>query len=177
MAFTLILLLVFTLILGIPIGLSYLIYRYIRKKGYHRRFRLIALIPVFILGCFIYISIFPPDNFYKEDFVEVTGMSFPENTTIGYKRATFPDHFGDYTSVFVVKIDSSLYFKLPNKLITRGFSEIFLDERSREFKKIRKSHGEFEITREFNYEEGGGVDYYVGFLNNKQSIIVQRISW
>ena len=129
------------------------------------------------MGYFIYDAFFPSDDFYEQDFTEVTGLTFPRNGIIKYKTATFPDHFGDYTSTFLVNIDRSFVSELPEQLANRGFTEDSLRMNSREFKDITSRLGELEINREFSFEEGGGVYYYVGFLNDQRSLIVQRTSW
>ena len=56
------------LLVGIPIGISHFLYRWIKKKGFDKRLRLLASIPILIVGYFIYDAIYPSAEFYKTDF-------------------------------------------------------------------------------------------------------------
>ena len=112
----LIFILAIIIILGVPIGLSILIYLIIKKRKLNRKFQLLALIPILTISYIIYDAIYPSDSFYKEDFYEVTKIKFPENGDIIYKTATFPDQFGDYTSISISKIDKSDFRNILLKL-------------------------------------------------------------
>lgn len=67
---------------GTPIVISYLIYQWIKKMEFDIIYRLLALIPLIIVGYFIYEAIYPDTDFYKTDFKEVTDMEFPQNGEI-----------------------------------------------------------------------------------------------
>jgi hypothetical protein len=134
------------------------------------------LIPVIIFGYFIYTAIYPLDNFYKQDFKEVTGIEFPENGEIIYKSADYPDQFGDYASVSIVKVDKDFYQTLPNRLNNKGLIEKVNDHGSSELDKAMTKIGNKEIEKEFSLEQDN-VFYYVAFLSDKESIIVNRSSW
>ena len=108
------------LLVGAPIGVSYIIIRIVEKKGYNRKWKLIALLPLLTVGYFIYTAIYPTEDFYKTDFKEVTGVNFPIEARIQYKSSTFPDPFGDYQSISVVKVSRSFYDSLPSILINKG---------------------------------------------------------
>jgi len=175
--FILLVLLGFVLILGVPIGLSYLIYRFIKRRAYPKEVRTLALVPIIVLGYFIYIAIYPSDSFYERDFLEVTGLEFPENGHIKYKTTSFPDNFGDYTSISVSRVDSSFYKNLPQELIKQGFTQETLQTGSREFRQAEKRLGTLNIQKSFSFEEDGGVYYFVAFIDDGHSLIVQRSSW
>ena len=175
--FTLLIFGALILLLLVIVGTSYFIYRFIKKGNFDKRLRTLALIPFIIFGYFVYDAFYPSDSFYKQDFSEVTGLKFPENGNIKYKTATFPDHFGDYTSIMVVDIDTTSFNQLPGHLISRGFSEDSLQMDSDEFKDIEERLGRLDVERRFSFEEGGGVYYYVGFMADKHSLIIQRTSW
>ncbi len=175
--FFLLLILAFFLLIGISIGLSYLIYRFIKKRNYDKRLRLIALTPILIMTYLIYSAIYPNEKFYREDFVEVTGIELPEEVEFKYKSATYPDHFGDYTSISIIKVDKDFYKNLPNTLTQNGQKETGQKFHTPEFDKALEHKDNLEIDKEFTKEEGGGVYYYVGFLTDYETIIVKRVSW
>lgn len=165
------------LIIGIPIGLSYLIYRFIKKRNYDKRLRLIALTPILIMTYLIYTAVYPSEDFYREDFVEVTGTELPEQVEFKYKSATYPDQFGDYTSISIINVGKDFYIKLPNTLTQKGLKESGQKIYTTEFDKALEHIGNLEIEKGFSMEEGGGVYYYVGFLTDNETIIAERLSW
>ena len=177
----LILLLIFLLVLlvliAIPIGTSVLIYRFVVRKDFNKWFRLIALVPFLVIGYLIYSGFYPSDEFYQEDFKEVTGLNFPERGEIIEKTADYPDHFGDYTSVSLVKVGEVFYKMLPDHLLEKGFKENDEKISSAELSEVLNAIGDREIVRELSILKDGGIYYYVGFLSDKESIIVKRLSW
>ena len=165
------------IVVGVPIGLSFLILRIIKKRNYDKRLKLIALIPILIIGYFIYTAFFPTDSFYKEDFKEVTGIEFPENGEIMYKSATYPDQFGDYGSTSIVKVDKEFYERLEGQLKTKGLADDKEDSGPFDFGKVSKEIETKKIEKAFSMTADGGIFYYVGFLSDKETLIVQRQSW
>jgi hypothetical protein len=168
------------IILGIPIGLSFLTLRIIKKRHYDKRLRLIALIPILTIGYFIYTAFFPTDSFYKEDFKEVTGIDFPENGEIIYKSATYPDQFGDYGSTSIVKVDKEFYERLEGQLKTKGLKDNATNREDSEpfdLGEISKQIGAKRIEKAFSMTADGGVFYYVGFVSDLETLVVQRQSW
>ena len=123
MKLTIIFLIAIILIVGILTGITYFIYKWIKKKGYDKRLRLLAFIPTLIVGYFIYGALYPSTEFYKMDFKEVTDMEFPESGIIQYKTASFPDHFGDYTSSFLAEFSKADLRKIEEKIKKGGFEE------------------------------------------------------
>lgn len=170
------------IIVGVPIGLSFLILRFIKKRNYDKRLRLIALIPMLTVGYFIYTAFFPTDSFYKEDFKEVTGIEFPENGEILYKTATYPDQHGDYGSTSIVKVDKEFYEGLEGQLKIKGLTDNAAkseDDLGGPFDlgEIKREIGTEKIEKAFSMTADGGRFYYVGFVSDKETIVVQRQSW
>ena len=175
--FILLIILILILIIGIPIGLSYFINRILKKKGVHPKWRVLSLIPIFIVGYLIFEAFYPSESFYEDDFKEVTGIDFPKNAEFEYKTASFPDHFGDYTSVSLIKVENEFYAELPNKLLKRGLSENIEKVGSAEMDKVKSKLNGRIIEKEYALEESGEIYYYVGFLSDKETLIIERISW
>jgi len=175
--FILLIIFAFLLLIGIPIGLSYLIYRFIKKRNSDKRLRFIALTPIIIITNIIYSALYPSEEFYREDFTEVTGTKLPMQVEFKYKSATYPDHFGDYASISIIKVDSDYYNKLPDFLIKKGLKENGQKIHTTEFAKALEQIDNLEINKEFSMEEDGSIYSYVGFLSDNETIIVKRLSW
>ena len=175
--FLFLLILAFLLIIGIPIGLSYLIFRFIKKRNYDKRLRLIALTPILIMTYLIYSALYPSEDFYRTDFAEVSGSELPEQVEFKYKSATYPDHFGDYSSISIIKVGKNYYNKLPKALSEKGLKKNGQKIHTTEFDKALEHSNNLEIEKEFSMDEGDGVYYYVGFLTDNETIIVKRLSW
>lgn len=165
---------IFFLIIGIPIILSIGIYKYIKKKNYEKEFRLIALIPILIVGYFIFDAICPSEGFYEDAFTEVTGLTLPENREFKYKSATFPDHFGDYTSISMIKVGNKFYDSLLVYLSKKGFQKVtgrtILNE------KTLKKYNEGYVEKNYNIVLAG-KEFTIEFLSDNETIIVERTSW
>ena len=136
-----------------------------------------SLIPIILFGYWIYISFYPGDDFYETDFKQVTGVELPNSANIKYKTASFPDHFGDYTSVSLIEVEPDFYNTLPKNLLEHGLKENEQKLSDGQLDKILKKLEDIELTREFSMTEDGGIYFYVAFLSDNKSIIVQRTSW
>lgn len=174
MNFIIIIAIILILLITIPIGLSFGIYKFIKNRNYNKSYRWIALSPIVITSYFIYDTIYPGDGFYKDDFTEVTGLTLPNDSEIKFKSATFPDHFGDYTSISIIKVGGNFYDSLKSILVKREFQE--LKDQSIFSDKILKIHTDGYVIKTFNIELAG-KEFTVDFLSDKETIIVQRASW
>ncbi|CAM4389318.1 hypothetical protein [Zobellia nedashkovskayae] len=170
-------LIVINLCIGIPIGISYLIYRWIKKKGFDKRIRLLSLIPVLTVGYFIYGAVYPSAEFYKADFKEVTNLEFPESGNIKYKTASFPDHFGDYTSSFLIELDKNDLEQLETQLKTAGFDQKENKMGSNQLDYIERKKGRKSYSKQYVRQRKNGKHYSVGFLDDNKSVIITRVSW
>lgn len=130
-----------------------------------------------LLTYLIYSAFYPSEDFYRTDFSEVTGIELPENVEFKHKSATYPDHHGDYTSISIIKVGRGFYNQLPKVLLKKGLKENKQKILATEFDKILEHIDNLKIEKEFSMEEGVGVYYYVGFLTDNETIIVQRMSW
>jgi len=175
MTFALLLILIPILLIGTLILFSIWVYRFIKRKRLNPKWRIIAFIPVIAVGYFIYIAFYPSAEFYKEDFKEVTGIEFPESSIFEFKTASYPDLHGDYTSVSIVNVDEEFYIKLPLNLIKNGLSENEANIEHTEKDKAISRLNDRKIETEFS-KENEGKFYYVAFLSDKKTILVQRSS-
>lgn len=165
------------LLIGIPLLISILIYRVLKKKAIDRRFRFLAIIPFLLLGYFLYDAFYPKDDFYKEDFKEVTQMTFPEDGEIVYKTASFPDQFGDYASSCLVQLDPNSCKQLKRNLIRNGFIAKENKMFSKELDYIENKIIDLKYAEQYIKDSDTSSFYSVGFLKDSELVIITRISW
>lgn len=170
-------LIAFILGIGIPIGMSYLIYNWIKKKGFDKKLRIIALVPILVVGYLVYDSIYPSSDFYKKDFKEVTNMEFPKSGMIKYKTASFPDHFGDYTSSFLVEFDQNDLTNLENQLKKNGVEEKDDNMESKQLNYIEQKIGIKNYSKQYVIDTIVSKYYSIRFLDDNKSVIITRVSW
>jgi hypothetical protein len=121
--------------------------------------------------------VYPTEEFFKEDFKEVTNLDMPDDATILFKTATLPDHFGDYTSVFVIKTTPTEYEKILQQLSKIGFVEIENDELySKETHKAISSV-KSKIVKQYTNQSVASKDYYIALFEDNETILIRRISW
>jgi hypothetical protein len=175
---SLILIIVVIVGIGIIFAITYGIFKLTSRKGFDKRLRLLALIPLLIIGYFVYTAFYPTEEFYKEDFQQVTGAKFPENAVIEYKWASYPDQFGDYSSISLVKADKAFYTQLLSQIHERGFTKPGEEDIGlMEYNRIKNQLEDRKIEQEYSVSKSGGLVYYVGFLSDKETMIVQKTSW
>ena len=173
--FFLLLILVPILIIGIPILVTIWIYRILKKKGVNPKWRILLFIPIFIVGYFVYDTFYPSSEFYKEDFEEVTGIELPKNSKFEYKTTGYPDTHGDYTSVSIIDVGTEFYNSLKSDLIKNGLTENGKRIGCSEMDSAERKLNELKIEREFSRENDDKF-YYVAFLSDKKTILVQLSS-
>lgn len=142
--------LIFLPIVLIAVALAALTLGFIKKRNYHKRFRLLAFLPVLAAGYFIITPFYPDDNFYKKDFKEVTGLEFPEQGKILWKTASYPDHHGDYQSTFAARIPKDFFETLPVSLLSNGFIEQKSDFRLPNVEELKNKKIQKNLLAEMN---------------------------
>lgn len=169
--------LAFLLIIGIPIAITYFLYKYLYRKFPNKLYKYVAFAPTLLLIYSIWTAIYPSEDFYEDDFKEVTQIEFPKNSKFIYRDATFPDHFGDYTSVFLFETTKEETEKLKVQLEKLKFEEIKDDKWHSSETKIALQKTKAKISRQYTYEIEGGKNYYVGLFDDDKTILIRRISW
>ena len=165
-------------IVGVPIVISYFVYRWLRRT----RFKKYAFtFPTLILGTlfyFIYTAFYPTNSFYKEEFESNTNIKFPTTGKILDKDASYPDQFGDYWASAIVQLDGSDYAKLQTEL---SKSNNFAVDTTTQ--KIGITEYYDVLTKNIKEEEIQIVYYNkkeqwfkVAFLKDKKRIIFERSS-
>lgn len=166
-------LLVYGLLLAIPIGLSVAIYRWLTKKGYKKLGLIAVFLTIGALGFYIYVSIFPLDCFYVDDFEYYSELDFPDSGKILAKYASYPDIHGKYYSYALVEFSEKDFSSLFNKVNTDStFTPDTIIGHSIEFDKVTKAvdtKGIIKIVQKSKLN--------IAFLNDNKTVIIERRIW
>ena len=102
----------FLIITLIPVGLAYLVFSWLTKKGY-KKIGIIILGTVTIWTVYSsYTAFYPTDSFYEDEFEYNTGLDFPTSGDILTKDASYPDLHGDYSATALFKTDKNDFNKI-----------------------------------------------------------------
>lgn len=172
-----ILILVFLAILAVliipPLIILWVVNWGINRKNWSEYLRLLALIPVLVIGYFVYDAVFPAEDFYKQEFEIGTGIDFPSDGKILFKTASYPDHFGDYSSVFCFEANEEFHDKLLSKLKQIGDTTPI---KHIDFIEMSERVKDQELENEISYEQEA-VFYNIGFFSDNKTILFQRVSY
>ena len=168
--------LIILLFILVPLGLSYLIYSFIKKRNYPPKYRLLALLPLVFLGYATYQGFVNPYSLYKNHFEQITSLELPSSTEFvdytnwGYD-GTSPNN---NSSLFYVKLDPDFYNQLKNKLnpSTKKLPKITKDYAFR-FHKMFGQGFEDRMDLQFSYyNDDGELIHLVGFFEEEHSLLV-----
>ena len=67
------------IIIGVPIGSAFLINYILKKKNVDKRLRIVSITPILVLCYFVFTAFYPNEDFYREDFKEITNIDLPKN--------------------------------------------------------------------------------------------------
>jgi hypothetical protein len=176
MGFIILMIIVILLLTGIPVGLSYMIYRWIKTRKVHSYYRLFSLLPVLLCGYYIFSAIYPDDSFYEENFKEVTKLNFPKNGKIISKSASYPDQHGDYSSSFLVELNPQNINALKRQILNIGFVECHDECQIKERKTVESDLENKQILQKYCRQQNSTY-FEVAFLSDQKSAVVTRASW
>ena len=121
----LIFLLAYILIIGIPLAIIVLGYKWLSRKGYKKVAQLFLIVTAGYLIYSFYTAFYPNESFYRDEFERNTNLRLPKDAEFISKDATFPDQHGKYISYALVHIDTASYDKLLNEVT---FNPVFLKD-------------------------------------------------
>jgi len=157
------------LLLAIPIVLSFIIYRWLTKKGLRKVGLAVVFLIIGVFCYYIYISIYPPDGFYIDDFEYYSGLPFPESGRILAKDASFLDIHGTYSSDALIELSktdfNNLYEKVSNDSTFKN-DTIMCGEY---YNKVTKSINTKSIIK---IVQKGKLN--IAFLNDNMTIIIEK---
>jgi hypothetical protein len=137
----------------------------------------VGLLLLFLFNSFIswcaYTAIYPPDSFYEDEFLGVSGLTFPPSGDVVFADATYPDLHGDYCSACLIDVDSTDYSLLQEKCKTDtsgGFCG------SPSWYALVKHLGYDPEFSALQRKEEGDTYTLWGLLKNRRSVIVYRSS-
>ena len=163
-------------LLTVPIALGYLLYRWLKKKGYGRLANYIfSALSIFIVYN-IYTAIYPTDSFYKDEFEDCFKTKFPKSGTIIAKDATYPSIHGEYNASFIAKLNAKDYHKLlalfQKDTLNKPTSDIAFSTDS--YNNIKMSiKGEVPFCA-FNRLGNYGENTSIGFMKNNTIVFLHE---
>lgn len=64
----------------------------------------------------LYSAYYPSESFYGEELQRLTKVDLPSGVVFLEKEVSFPDHFGDYSACFIVRLPPSAMEEFKSKL-------------------------------------------------------------
>lgn len=151
-------------LLALPVVLSVWLW----KKGKIGKGLTVAFI--LFLAFEIYRSIYPLDEFYKEEFTKITKLPFPESGEILEKFASYPDMHGDYESCALIEVSDQDYLLLSESI-----------QESKEFDKSHVMCSESWVSKDFykvsQFSKEGGQVAIWGLVKNSNRVVISYVSW
>lgn len=96
---------------------SYMLGKDILSTKRSRQINYIYVAVIFLCICTAtYIGLYPDEDFYREEFKDVTLRDLPESAEFISKSADYPDFHGDYCSKSEVKLSKDDFSKLLKEL-------------------------------------------------------------
>ena len=147
----------------------------LRKKGYTTAAILLPVLVIFAVGYFIYVAVFPSDDFYRDEFKTELNIPFPKSGHILNKDADFPDTHGDYQACFSMRVGEKEYSELAAKFPGNSNADSMISGDS--YSKVMRHYDQKSIA--FMHTEKLKEDHfvYLVFLNDRKTIIFNRVSW
>lgn len=170
-----IVLLLFVLLFTIPFLLSFIIYKFVKNLKHCKFLKFLAAVPILLFVYFIYDAVYPGAEFYEEDYMEVTGMRFPDHSEIISKSASYPDTHGDYTSAAALKMSSKEYITLLDKMKLSTFKNEPYNTSSPQLSIVERDVKAVKYKAEY-VKQIDDKEYFVGFLSDN-TVIFCRASW
>ena len=174
----LLLVLIFIVIIGVPIVISYFIYRWLRKTEFKKYAFILPIIILVTLTFFIYTAFYPTDSFYREDFESNTNIKLPDTAKILAKDASYPDQFGDYWSSAIIQLNEVEHLNLRLELSkSENFAIDTTNQKigiTKKYNKLTENISENEIK--IVYYNKNKQWFKVAFLKDKKRIIFERYS-
>jgi hypothetical protein len=168
-------LLAFLLLIGTPILIGFIIYKWLKRKGYKKLGISILCVIILSLSYMFYTALYPTDDFYFEEFKQVTLREIPNSAEIMEKSCSYPDFHGDYCSSSQVKLSKEDYLKLLREM--ENDNRLTKTTQMNGFQEFSNTIGgkkESNIIKGFTRVIVGEEDQYlyIGFYNDNETIFV-----
>ncbi|HEY0261386.1 MAG TPA: hypothetical protein VGB95_00035 [Chitinophagales bacterium] len=162
------------IIISIPTLIAFFIFRSLRKT----KFKFIGIVLLVIAPIWtafeVYTAIYPLDSFYFDEFETITYRKLPASAIIEKKDAGYSDMQGDYCSAALIQLSEKDYLKLLSELKNdkrfKVASEINVVS-SEELRIVFNDLNWEQIATGFLKDSNYG-NYYIGFLDDKKTIVI-----
>ncbi|WP_148639139.1 hypothetical protein [Aquimarina longa] len=127
-----------------------------------------------MLAIFIYIASNPNEDFYKEEFYEVTGFNIPNSTYFNYKEATLPNLYGEYISAAAITLSKNDFNTLLKEIRESKKLTDQSDLESNTYRKIKIKTG----NQKYIYYASSKIKnnyYFIGFCTDQKTVIIHSI--
>ncbi len=142
------------------------------------KFKFFLVLAVIVLAVKeTYFAYFPGNNFYREEFKNVTEIELPKGSKIIAKASSFPDHFGDYGSAAIFQLDPKnieLLSKIMKKQKSNSNDKFGSDPLSKVMNKVEKQPTIHMFVA--NSEDGGWYKYW-GLDTLSNQCLIHYYSW
>lgn len=168
----------FILIILIPVGLAYLVFRWLTKKGY-KKIGLVILTTVTIWTVYSsYTAFFPTESFYEDEFEYNTGLDFPISGDILTKDASFPDLQGNYSATALFKTDKNDFNRILSAIQNNNGFQLDTIPFKFNLANFDTTIKEANFTKCYTLKRHDRDLVFTISFNEKDSLIeIQRDSW
>lgn len=160
--------------------------RTLRRQQHYRSARVFQGLLVCFIGSYIYLQyswFFPPDSTFENEFVQITGLGFPESGEVLQGAESGLDPHGDYSSCARMEVDPLHYERLLDSISSdTSFSATHFATdinfvTSNEFQHVTKGIKASNYFRTFSKGFSNKNLYrFVGFMRDRRTIIFYRTS-
>jgi len=163
--------------IGIPIGLIWLINRFLKKKT-SKRISLITT-SILIIG-FSYIVIrnfYPANNYYLHDYKENTEFELPNSAILVDKKGSDSIYsFGDYNIAYTIELSSKDFDLIQKHLQKKGFqeSEMYLETSENDLliSKLQDARISKIMAKDYGFK-----NYEILFMDDNKTMICNSNQW
>ncbi|OYU85592.1 MAG: hypothetical protein CFE24_01435 [Flavobacterium sp. BFFFF2] len=179
--------LLLVLILGIPIWLILavlyvfirLLHNWLTKKGYGLASNTLIFSLAIFLAYSVYTAVYPSDGFYLAEFKDITLREAPKSAVVISKDASYPFFHGEYSSASLIMLSNEDYNFLLDELSNDKRIRVNIPTDFFVINELEKVMGSFKKEQIIycfsrSTENRNNEFLYIGFLDDKKSIIISK---
>lgn len=161
-----------------PFVFSFALYKWWHKRTVRTAILLTLSTLLLPYSYVVYDAFYPSDSFYKEVFAKLTKLPFPATGKITKKSASYPDIHGDYAACAQIEVSPTEYDELiahfANNPACVYDSTRFIG--GEEFDWVTRNIDKRDYARRFAIGDAIGAYVFIGFLSDKKTIVMYRVS-
>ncbi|MCC3159875.1 hypothetical protein LJ737_21720 [Hymenobacter sp. 15J16-1T3B] len=168
------------LVLSVPVGICWLLYHWLRHHGHRRSAVAVPALIALALVYFVYSALYPGDDFYEQQYAQITGRSLPASAVIQRNDASYPDQHGDYAACARIELSAADYQQLLRQLnrdtaFHAQGSPRYAFIGSQTFDNVNPDL-KAERRCRHAFSRNGSAFRFIGFLHDGRTIIAYRSS-